>query len=56
MGKYTFNIIHKNSLFKIDDSFNEWVSAKDSFEAKQVIAAAYPENKGYSYILIKTDI
>lgn len=56
MGKYTFNIIHKNNLFKIDDSFNEWISAKDSFEAKQVIEAAYPDNKGYSCMLIKVDV
>ena len=55
MGKYTFNIIHKNNLFKIDDSFNEWISAKDSFEAKRTIEAAYPENKGYHCMLIKID-
>lgn len=55
MGKYTFNVVHRNSKFNIDDSFNEWISAKDEFEAKHVIEAAYPDSRGYNCMLIKKD-
>ena len=53
--KYTFDIVHKNNLFKIDDSFNEWITAASKQEAIQVIEVAYPEKSGYYCTLIKVD-
>ena len=52
MSKFTFQIIHKNSLFKEDDIFTDWISAPTQIEAQQDIERVYPYMEGYTCTLI----
>ena len=45
---YTFKITHRNSKFKINDIFTEWVTSNSLFNARKIIEDAYPKEKGYS--------
>lgn len=55
MPKYTFQIIHKNSLFKEDFIFNEWITASTTREAQQDIEKVYPYMEGYTCTLINEE-
>ena len=52
MPKFTFQIIHKNSLFREDDIFTDWISAPTQVEAQQDIERVYPYMEGYTCTLI----
>jgi hypothetical protein len=52
MPKYTFQIIHKNSNFREDFIFDEWISAPTQHEAQQDIERVYPYMEGYTCTLI----
>lgn len=55
MPKYTFQIIHKNSNFREDFIFDEWVSANSAYDAKKDIEKVYPYMEGYTCILINEE-
>lgn len=55
MPKYTFQIIHKNSNFREDFIFDEWISAPAQYEAQQDIERVYPYMEGYTCTLINID-
>lgn len=55
MPKYTFQIIHKNSNFREDFIFDEWISASTQNEAQQDIERVYPYMEGYTCTLISED-
>lgn len=55
MPKYTFQIIHKNSNFREDFIFDEWISASTQDEAQKDIERVYPYMEGYTCTLINTD-
>ena len=52
MPNYTFQIIHKNSNFREDFIFDEWISAPSAYEAQQDIEKVYPYMEGYTCTLI----
>lgn len=52
MPKYTFQIIHKNSNFREDFIFEEWISATNRTEAQKDIDRVYPYMEGYTCTLI----
>lgn len=52
MPKYTFQIIHKNSNFREDFIFEEWISAANRTEAQKDIDCVYPYMEGYTCTLI----
>lgn len=52
MPKYTFQIIHKNSNFRDDFIFDEWISAATRYDAQKDIEKVYPYMEGYTCTLI----
>lgn len=52
MPKYIFQIIHKNSNFREDFIFEEWISAPNRSEAQKNIDRVYPYMEGYTCTLI----
>lgn len=52
MPKYTFQIIHKNSNFRDDFIFDEWISAETRYAAQKDIEKVYPYMEGYTCTLI----
>lgn len=52
MPKYTFQIIHKNSNFRDDFIFDEWISAETLHAAQKDIEKVYPYMEGYTCTLI----
>lgn len=52
MPKYTFQIIHRNSLFREDNIFEEWITASSHEEAQRDIEKVYPYMEGYVCTLI----
>ena len=55
MPKYTFQIIHKNSHFREDFIFDEWISASCQNEAQRDIERVYPYMEGYTCTLINEE-
>lgn len=55
MSKYTFQIIHKNSNFREDFIFDEWISAATQYEAQHDIEKVYPYMEGYTCTLINEE-
>lgn len=55
MAKYTFQIIHKNSNFREDFVFDEWISAETRIEAQKDIESVYPYMEGYTCTLINVE-
>ena len=52
MPKYTFQIIHKNSNFRDDFIFDEWISAETRHAAQKDREKVYPYMEGYTCTLI----
>lgn len=52
MPNYTFQIIHRNSRFREDFIFEEWVTASNRIDAQQDIEKVYPYMEGYTCTLI----
>lgn len=52
MPKYTFQIIHRNSNFREDFIFDEWITASSQYEAQRDIERVYPYMEGYTCTLI----
>lgn len=52
MPKFTFQIIHKNSNFREDFIFDEWITAANRIEAQKDIDKVYPYMEGYTCTLI----
>ena len=50
--KYIFIIQHRNSELKVNDTFEEWITAGSAFEAKQQMEKAYPTKLGYTCTLV----
>lgn len=55
MPNYTFQIIHKNSRFREDFIFDEWISASSQIEAQRDIEKVYPYMEGYTCTLINEE-
>lgn len=55
MPNYTFQIIHKNSRFREDFIFDEWISAPSQIEAQRDIEKVYPYMEGYTCTLINEE-
>lgn len=55
MPNYTFQIIHRNSHFREDFIFEEWVTASNRVDAQQDIEKVYPYMEGYICTLINDD-
>lgn len=55
MPKYTFQIIHRNSHFREDFIFDEWISASSHSEAQRDIERVYPYMEGYTCTLINEE-
>lgn len=55
MPKYTFQIIHRNSNFREDFVFDEWVTASSQYEAQRDIERVYPYMEGYTCTLINEE-
>ena len=53
MPKFKYKIIHQNERFKIDDMFDDWITASSLFEARKAIEKAYPESLGYRCMLLQ---
>lgn len=55
MPKYTFQIIHRNSNFREDFIFDEWITAPSQYEAQLDIERVYPYMEGYTCTLINEE-
>ena len=50
--KYWFKICQYDDKFNLHDEWDEWITAKDEFDAKHIIEKAYPEELNYKCILL----
>lgn len=52
MPNYRFKITHQNNQFKIDDVFDDWITAKTLWEAREQIESSYPKKLNYNCLYI----